>query len=86
MKHVDRGSSRSRFPGVQGVHDAPVLLVDGHHEATAEPHAVAAEQAVAEEGGDGGVDGGPVATQDVPGMPRSHHHYQTGLGSDNADA
>ncbi len=42
-----------------------VPVVDGHDESAADAHRVADVDAVAEEGRDGGIDGGTVASQNV---------------------
>lgn len=46
----------------QSVDCAGFLVIDGHDEPASDAHTVAAEEAVAEEGGDGGVNGGSVST------------------------
>jgi len=62
VEHIDGGRSRRRLACVQSV-DGPILLVvDGHHETPADAHALATEQAVAEQGGDGGINGSSVAS------------------------
>jgi hypothetical protein len=60
MKHVDGGSGRRRLTGVQRVHGPRLLVVDGHHETSADAHAVATEQAVAEQCRDCGINGGSI--------------------------
>ncbi len=60
MKHVDGCSGRRRLTGVQRVHGPRLLVVDCHHETSADAHAVAAEQAIAKQGRDCGINSGSI--------------------------
>ena len=62
------------FPRDQCLRDARLPLVHHHEESPADPHALGTVHAVAEEGGDGAVHGGPALSNDVPERGKLHKH------------
>ena len=62
VEHIDGCRGRGRLACVQCVDGPLLLVVDGHHKTSTDAHAVTAEQAVAEQGGDGGVNGCTIAS------------------------
>ena len=88
-EHVLGSTSWGGLPGIECEAGAGVLVVEGHHEASAQPHALTGEHSVTDHPSHGRVHRSPSLLHHVPGEqgnvntgpPHLHQHLLGDLGA-----